>query len=230
MRRGGGITLPIFHVQRALLAVRGDLWRGGGPGQAFDDPSRTANSGYRLTDAPFRDGRGELRCPYHLYRASTDILPLHGSVLANLNTMPALADALLSAPGCWADPDSKHPLPLPTLATARACGHVKPSHRPTLRYAKPSHRPTLPLPCHWGTPGKPSECVFPVAPVRDGGPLSRLRRHEGAEAVRAGMAALVCGLGSFPMAKATAVNERQNQQKCRILAAWCFEICSSPRC
>ena len=30
MRRGGGITLPIFHVQRALLAVRGDLWRGGG--------------------------------------------------------------------------------------------------------------------------------------------------------------------------------------------------------
>ena len=26
MRRGGGITLPIFQVQWALLAVRGDLW------------------------------------------------------------------------------------------------------------------------------------------------------------------------------------------------------------
>ena len=60
--------------------------------------------GYRLTNMPYFDKHNDLVCPYHVYRSSTDILPLYGSVLVNLNTIPALADARLSQPGCWAYP------------------------------------------------------------------------------------------------------------------------------
>ena len=41
-------------------------------------------------------------CPFHFYRASTDIAPVFGSILANINAAPALAAANLSFPGCWA--------------------------------------------------------------------------------------------------------------------------------
>lgn len=44
-------------------------------------------------------------CPFHQYRASTDIAPVFGSVLANINTIPAIAAANLSFPGCWAYAD-----------------------------------------------------------------------------------------------------------------------------
>ena len=41
-------------------------------------------------------------CPFHYYRSSTDICPVYGSILANLATVPRLAEANLSTPGCWA--------------------------------------------------------------------------------------------------------------------------------
>lgn len=44
-------------------------------------------------------------CPFHMYRASTDIAPVWGSILANVNTLPALAAGNLSRPGCWAYAD-----------------------------------------------------------------------------------------------------------------------------
>ena len=43
--------------------------------------------------------------PFHFYRASTDIAPVFGSILANVNEMPRLAAANLSFPGTWAYPD-----------------------------------------------------------------------------------------------------------------------------
>lgn len=44
-------------------------------------------------------------CPFHMYRSSTDIAPVFGSILSNLETIPPLAAANLSTPGCWAYPD-----------------------------------------------------------------------------------------------------------------------------
>jgi len=44
-------------------------------------------------------------CPFHMYRSSNDIRPQWGSILANLQTIPPLAAANLSRPGCWAYPD-----------------------------------------------------------------------------------------------------------------------------
>ena len=41
-------------------------------------------------------------CPFHMYRSSRDIRPQWGSILANLETIPPLAAANLSRPGCWA--------------------------------------------------------------------------------------------------------------------------------
>jgi len=43
-------------------------------------------------------------CPFHMYRSSTDIAPVFGSILSNLETIPPLAAANLSTPGCWAYP------------------------------------------------------------------------------------------------------------------------------
>ena len=40
-----------------------------------------------------------------MYRSSTDIRPVFGSILNNLETIPPLAAANLSRPGCWAYPD-----------------------------------------------------------------------------------------------------------------------------
>jgi alpha-galactosidase len=40
-----------------------------------------------------------------MYRSSTDIRPVYASVLTNLLTIPPLAKANLSRPGCWAYPD-----------------------------------------------------------------------------------------------------------------------------
>jgi alpha-galactosidase len=50
--------------------------------------------------APTRDW-----CPFHMYRSSNDIRPQWGSILSNLQTIPPLAEANLSRPGCWAYPD-----------------------------------------------------------------------------------------------------------------------------
>jgi alpha-galactosidase len=72
-------------------------------------------AGYRLTNLPYFDKHEELICPYHLYRSSTDILPHFGSILVNLNTIPALADAHLSQPGCWACAFAVHSLSLSSL-------------------------------------------------------------------------------------------------------------------
>ena len=44
-------------------------------------------------------------CPFHMYRSSGDIRPKWGSILSNLQTIPPLAAANLSRPGCWAYPD-----------------------------------------------------------------------------------------------------------------------------
>lgn len=67
--------------------------------------SQNGSAGYNLRNIPYRDEKDELRCPFHVYRSSTDIRAIWGSVLVNLNTIPALADARLSGPGCWAYPD-----------------------------------------------------------------------------------------------------------------------------
>jgi len=64
-------------------------------------PRPNGTNGYKLTNLPYFDGTGALQCPYNVYRSSTDILPVFGSILTNLNTIPALADARLSQPGCW---------------------------------------------------------------------------------------------------------------------------------
>ena len=37
--------------------------------------------------------------PFHMYRASTDVAPTYGSILANINEVPRLAAANLSFPG-----------------------------------------------------------------------------------------------------------------------------------
>lgn len=50
-------------------------------------------------------GREPAQCPFHMYRSSTDIAPCWGSIIANLVTVPPLAAAGLSYPGCWAYPD-----------------------------------------------------------------------------------------------------------------------------
>jgi alpha-galactosidase len=44
-------------------------------------------------------------CPFHMYRSSTDIAPVYGSILSNLETIVPLASANLSYPGCFAYPD-----------------------------------------------------------------------------------------------------------------------------
>lgn len=44
-------------------------------------------------------------CPFHMYRSSTDIRPVFGSILNNLETIPPLAAQNLSRPGCFAYPD-----------------------------------------------------------------------------------------------------------------------------
>jgi hypothetical protein len=62
-------------------------------------------------------------CPFHMYRSSNDIRPQWGSILSNLQTIPPLAAANLSRPGCWAyplvplpsSPKSQCTRPLPTV-------------------------------------------------------------------------------------------------------------------
>ena len=44
-------------------------------------------------------------CPFNYYRSSTDIRPVFGSILANLQSVPPLVQQNLSYPGCWAYPD-----------------------------------------------------------------------------------------------------------------------------
>mmetsp|Transcript_42432 Transcript_42432/g.99838 ORF Transcript_42432/g.99838 Transcript_42432/m.99838 type:complete len:289 (-) Transcript_42432:177-1043(-) len=56
------------------------------------------------TNLPYYEN-GDLVCPFHMYRSSTDIRPVFGSILVNLNTVPPLADSKRTVPGCWAYPD-----------------------------------------------------------------------------------------------------------------------------
>ena len=56
-------------------------------------------------NTPHYDEKGELQCPFHTYRSSTDIRNVYGSILVNLMSVPPLAKANLSVPGCWAYPD-----------------------------------------------------------------------------------------------------------------------------
>ena len=60
-------------------------------------------------------------CPFNMYRSSTDIRAVWGSVLVNLNTIPPLADARLSGPGCWAYPVSHMNLRLQSHMSALPC-------------------------------------------------------------------------------------------------------------
>ena len=116
--------------QRGVLIENchnGQYTQGFGPPSAWpgdhDYPwSQNDTAGYHLRNIPYRDSNDvrqplpalcaplathsslaqELICPFHMYRSSTDIRPVWGSILENLNTIPALADARLSGPGCWA--------------------------------------------------------------------------------------------------------------------------------
>lgn len=54
-------------------------------------------------------------CPFNYYRTSTDIRANYASILANLQTVTGYATGGLSAPGCWAYPDSEWDLMLPTF-------------------------------------------------------------------------------------------------------------------
>ena len=85
----------------------GQYTRGFGPPSAWPGNrnypwSQNGSAGYNLRNIPYRTEANELICPYHMYRASTDIRPVWGSILVNLNSIPALAEARLSVPGCWA--------------------------------------------------------------------------------------------------------------------------------
>ena len=62
----------------------------------------SADNGGPAGNVPHYDEQGELQCPFHTYRSSTDIRPVYGSILVNLMTVPPLAKANLSVPGCWA--------------------------------------------------------------------------------------------------------------------------------
>jgi hypothetical protein len=90
----GGILIENCHNGQYVKGSGSSSW-----------PRVNGTNGYTLTNVPYHDAHGELVCPYHIYRSSTDIIPSYGSVLVNLNTIPPLADAGLSKPGCWAYPD-----------------------------------------------------------------------------------------------------------------------------
>ena len=64
--------------------------------------TRTLTAPRRSPNEPTRVPDWE---PFHFYRASTDIAPIYGSILANVNEMPRIAAANLSFPGTWAYPD-----------------------------------------------------------------------------------------------------------------------------
>jgi len=71
---------------------------------------RNCHNGGPAGNTPSYDAAsGELVCPYHTYRSSTDIRPVWGSILVNLMSVPALANANLSVPGCWACKDCGMP-------------------------------------------------------------------------------------------------------------------------
>jgi hypothetical protein len=56
-------------------------------------------------NVPLRDANGDLWAPFHMYRSSTDIRPVHASIVLNLLSVPPLAALNLSLPGVWAYPD-----------------------------------------------------------------------------------------------------------------------------
>lgn len=72
-------------------------------------------------------------CPFHMYRASTDIAPVYGSILANLQTIIPLASQNLSWPGCWAYTDSRYSLSL----LYRTCLCIYSSHPLTSSFPLP---------------------------------------------------------------------------------------------
>ena len=86
----GGIMIESCHNGQYIQGKGASSW-----------PQPNGTNGYRLTNVPYKDAHGELVCPYHMYRSSTDIRPVFGSILVNLNTIPPLASAGLSQPGCW---------------------------------------------------------------------------------------------------------------------------------
>ena len=77
-------------------------------------------------------------CPFHQYRASTDIAPVYGSILANINTIPAIASGNLSYPGCWAYAgargESEREIGDGGVATCRRAHDVAPHGSPFLRH------------------------------------------------------------------------------------------------
>jgi hypothetical protein len=74
-------------------------------------------------------------CPFHMYRSSGDIRPKWGSILSNLQTIPPLAAANLSRPGCWAYPDMLEV----RLQRAQRCAHPP---RPTATLTTQTPNPT----------------------------------------------------------------------------------------
>ena len=68
---------------------------------------RRGREGGMLKCSAHRAAARRLTCPtpsLQMYRSSTDIAPVYGSVLSNLESIPPLAAANLSTPGCWAYP------------------------------------------------------------------------------------------------------------------------------
>ena len=61
---------------------------------------RTGTPGANSPFGPFAPTRDW--CPFHMWRSSNDIRPQWGSILSNLQTIPPIAAANLSRPGCWA--------------------------------------------------------------------------------------------------------------------------------
>lgn len=68
--------------------------KGGAPGVLIENCHNGPN-------VPTRSPTQGDWCPFNYYRSSTDIRPVYGSILVNLNSIPQLAASNLSWPGCW---------------------------------------------------------------------------------------------------------------------------------
>lgn len=82
-----------YEMFNATIAQNGGKTAGGQPGMLVEN----CHNGPNVPTPGW--------CPFHYYRSSTDIRPVFGSVLTNLNSVPPLAAQNLSTPGCWAYPD-----------------------------------------------------------------------------------------------------------------------------
>jgi hypothetical protein len=92
-----GLWYDLYNWTTQSAGTKGILIENCHNGPIHGSPSSVAPLGPHV---PTRDF-----CPYHMYRSSTDIAPVFGSILSNLETIVDIAAANLSTPGCWAYPD-----------------------------------------------------------------------------------------------------------------------------